>query len=477
MLNQLENILEDLSSLTFEMTLAGGAILLLVVGLVLKHNLIYKIGYVTILMVALLLVSFGADEVVLFNGDLQFNDLGSVLKALFIFTGIWIVFFPSTEKHGSEYYFLVISMILGSSFMLAANNLLVIYLVVELTSFASYALTNFNFKEKSFEAGLKYLLFGGVSSALALYGASILYGYSGTLTLSEMDFGVLENPYFQNLGMLLFIGGLLFKVSVVPFHIWVPTTYQATPTDTVAILSVIPKIAGFVLLNRVLNTFGLLDQEWLGTIMMVFGIATIVIGTLGALRQTNVKRLVAYGAVAHSGLMLAAVLIPYGNGMNAFVWYSAVYALMNIAVFYIIAVFEARGFHDVTQYAGLYKHEVYLGSVFVVVFIALIGLPPTAGFTIKLYLFMVMWDWYQSVGEVLMLVYLMVAVLSVLFSLFFYLKVPYQLFLKEGQFTNYSQSSLSHRLIATIFTLLVLWLFFSPQILNNIAENIKYLDW
>lgn len=477
MLTQLKDIIGDLGFLSFEISLAAGAIVILILGLVVEHKLAYKIGFIAVLLLALLLLSFGQEEAALLGENLQFNDLGVLLKALFVFTAIWIVFYPTAEQHGSEYYFLMLSMILGSALMLGANNLLVIYLVIELTSFASYSLTNFDFKKKSFEAGMKYLLFGGVSSALALYGASILYGYSGTLSLSEMDFGVVENPAFLNLGMILFIGGVLFKVSVVPFHIWVPSTYEATPTDAVAVLSVIPKIAGFVLLNRILDALNVYDISWLLNAVTIMGIATIGMGTLGALRQTNVKRLIAYGAMAHSGFLMAAVLIPFENGMNAFVWYAVVYALMNVAVFYLVSLFESKGMTEVEQFAGLYKKEVYLGGLVVLVMIALIGLPPTSGFTIKLFLFTVIWEWYQSVGDPLTVSYLVIAVISVVFSLFFYLKIPYQMFLKDGQNTNYSQSSLSQRVIATIFTLLVLWLFFRPEILNNIANNIKFLDW
>lgn len=477
MLTQLKDIIGDLGFLSFEISLAAGAIFILILGLLVKHKLAYKVGFIAVLLLALLLLSFGQEEATLLGGNVQFNDLGALLKALFVFTAIWIVFYPTAENHGSEYYFLMLSMILGSALMLGANNLLVIYLVIELTSFASYSLTNFDFNKKSFEAGMKYLLFGGVSSALALYGASILYGYSGTLSLSEMDFGVIENSAFLNLGMILFIGGVLFKVSVVPFHIWVPSSYEATPTDAVAVLSVIPKIAGFVLLNRVLDALNVYDFSWLLNAVTIMGIATIAMGTLGALRQTNVKRLIAYGAVAHSGFLMAAVLIPFENGMSAFVWYAVVYALMNIAIFFVVSIFESKGIISVNQFAGLYKQEVYMGVIWVLLLIALIGLPPTSGFTIKLYLFAVMWEWYQSVGDPLVLIYLVLAVVSVVFSLFFYLKIPYQLFLKDRQNINYSQSSLSQRVIATIFTLLVLWLFFSPKILNNIAVHIKFLDW
>ena len=475
--DQLQDILGSLSVISFEIGLLVGTLLLLILGMVVKSKMAYKVGYVIVLMAGLLMIRFEDNGLTLFNENLAVDDLGAILKVLLIFAGIWIVFFPTSEDHGSEFYFLILSVIIGSSFMLSANNLLVIYLVVELTSFASYTLTNFNFEKKSYEAGIKYLLFGGVSSALALYGASILYGYSGTLTLSEFNFGLIENDYFLSAGMLLFVGSLLFKVSIVPFHIWVPSTYEATPTEAVTVLSIVPKIAGLVLLNRVLDSLDMMGQSWLLLSITILGIVTIIIGTLGALRQTNVKRMIAYGAIAHSGFLLATVLIPYQNGMQAFIWYAVVYTLMNITTFYLISIFESKGITEVQQFAGLSSKEAYLGGIVVVAMIALVGLPPTSGFTIKFYLFTMMWEWYQSVGDPWMLTYLMVAIISVVFSLFFYLKIPYFIFLKEEKNQNYSQSSISQRAIATIFTLLVLWVFFSPEILNNIANSINFLDW
>ncbi|WP_421872136.1 NADH-quinone oxidoreductase subunit N [Marinoscillum sp.] len=475
--DQLQQILSSLSALSFELGLVIGSFLLLIVGMVTSSRVAYKVVYVLVLLVGLFLVDFGIESELIVNQNLAINDLHAFLKALFVFSGIWIVFYPTAGKHRSEFYFLLLSVVVGSTFMLSANNLLVIYLVVELTSFASYLLTNFNFEKKSFEASIKYLLFGGVSSALALYGASILFGYSGTLDLSLMDFGVVENDHFLNLGITLFVGGLLFKISIVPFHIWVPTTYEAAPTGAVAVLSIVPKVAGLVLLNNVLDSLHMMDQPWMVVMVAILGMATIVIGTFGALQQTNVKRMIAYGAIAHSGFLLATLLIPFENGMSAFVWYSVVYALMNITVFYLVALFESKGLTTIEQFAGLSSKESYLGGIVVVAMIALVGLPPTSGFTIKFYLFTIMWEWCQSVGDPWVLSYLIVAVSSVVFSLFFYLKLPYFIFFKEGKNLNYSRSSLSQRIIATIFTLLVLWLFFSPEILNNIANNIKFLDW
>jgi len=477
LINQLNDIIEGIGFLSFEISLAAGALISLVVGLISKRTVVSQFVFVLVLLVSLFLIPQHIEDQFLFGDVLWIDNLGRIFKLLFIVTAVWIVFFPNAKNHPPEFYFLVIAILLGSSLMLSANQLLSIYLVVELTSFAAYIITNFNFRKQSFEAGMKYLIFGGVSSALALYGASLIYGFTGTLTLSEMNFDMVSQPALLNVGILLFAGSLFFKVSLVPFHIWVPTAYQEAPTDSVLVLSVIPKVAGFVLLHRVLTVVNVQELYWMYAIMVTLGVVTVVMGTLGALRQTNLKRLIAYGAIAHSGFFMAALLVPFEQGVTAFTWYAVVYAIMNLATFYLISVFETQGIDDLDGLSGYYKTDAYLGGLAVIVMISLIGLPPTAGFTAKFYLFTVMWDWYQRLSDPLMLTYLVVAMLSIVFSLFFYLKIPFQIFLKENIQSNPEKPTVIVKLFATIFVVALLWIFFTPEILNNIAENIKTIQW
>jgi len=204
--NQLNNILDSLSGLNFEISLAAGALILLMVGLVWNQTLVSRVTYVVIILVAMWLVQVDGVSGFLFDETLVTDSMGQIMKLLFGVTSLWIVFFPTAEKHRSEYYFLILYLILGSTLMLSVNHLLVIYLAVELTSFSAYMLTNFNFRKGAFEAGMKYLIFGGVTSALALYGMSLIYGFTGTLSLSEMDLHLTGDPVLLNVGILLFIG-------------------------------------------------------------------------------------------------------------------------------------------------------------------------------------------------------------------------------------------------------------------------------
>ncbi len=474
---QLNDIIKSLGFLTFEMTLAIGLFILLLLGLKIKNQLVIKSVYVIALLGAALHLPVVNEMQLLLGDTMVMDQAGNILRLLMVVSSVWIVFYPTSDRQPVEFYLLLLALILGSSLMLSANNLLIIYLVVELASFSAYLLTNFNFQKRSFEAGIKYLIFGGVTSAFALYGASLIYGFTGTLDLSQMDLTVIGNPELLSAGIFMFCGSLFFKISAVPFHIWTPSAYQEAPTEAVMIMSVVPKLGGLFLLHRVLIVAEFRDEYWLTLTIAILGISSIIIGTLGALRQTNVKRMVAYGAIAHSGFLIAPLLIPFEGGASAFAWYAVGYALINVALFYLISIFESKGLIDIQDYAGAGKASPYLGGLVIIIMIALVGLPPTVGFTIKFYLFVALWEWYQSVQEPYILTYLIVAVMSVIFSLFFYLKIPYQMFLKDSEETIHNDYSLTHKLIATIFCSVLLWLFFSPEILNNIANSFIQTDW
>ncbi|MFT4833897.1 MAG: NADH-quinone oxidoreductase subunit N [Marinoscillum sp.] len=475
---KLLEISQNLGVVSYEITLTLGAIAVLILGLITKRLVLSKIAFVLTLVIALAFLGGEAEGSFLAFGGTLFFDIGVVwLKILFAIVGVWIVFFPSNIAHRSEYYFLILALILGSTLMLTANNLLIIYLAVELTSFSAYILTSLKFEKKSFEASIKYLIFGGVTSALALYGASLVYGFTGTLYLHEMDFTILANQELLNLGLILFCGSLFFKVSAVPFHIWTPAVYQESPTDAVMVMSIVPKLGGFYLLHRVLTSAQFLDQSWLYTSVTVLGIATVIIGTFGALRQSNLKRMVAYGAIAHSGFLMATLIVPFESGASAFIWYAFGYAIINIAAFYYVAILEDLGNTELSGLAGLGQQLPYFGALGVIIALALIGLPPTVGFSVKFYLFVALWEWYQNVNDPFVLAYLFTAVLSVVFSLFFYFRIPYQMFFKSGESTISTSVNISHQILATIFTAVLFWLFFSPEIFNNIAKSFTQIDW
>ena len=470
----LQHVIEELTLLRFETALIVGSLVLLTAGMLSKDEVTYKVVFSITLLISLFLVDV-RDIGTSTSGAIGIDSLSGILKILFAFISLWIVFFHSSFRR-YEHYFLLLSIVLGSSLILSANHLLLFYIAIELTSLSSYLITGFSFSRKGYEAAIKYLLFGGVSSAIMIYGISILYGLSGSMLISEMVINAQAGPFYH-VGMICLLGGLFFKVGLVPYHFWVPSTYQEAPTDAVAILSIVPKIAGFALLHRVLISFELLSDPLYRQVIAVLGIATVLMGTFGALRQDNIKRMIAYGAIAHSGLVLPTLLIQGEQGGLAFVWYVTIYAIMTMAIFMIASMYEDFGIKDVKDMKGIGIQFPVMGALTLLILVAQIGLPPTAGFTAKFYLFSSIWNEYQASGATIMLIYLIVGLLSVVLALFYYLKIPFHSFLGTAESPYFGNFSIISRSVVTIFTIMVLWIFLSPEFLNKIAFNINFIGW
>ncbi|MEM9895466.1 MAG: proton-conducting transporter membrane subunit [Bacteroidota bacterium] len=459
---QLNNLLNDLESVSLEAFLMLGAIAVLLVGLFTKRSLIIKSIFFVVIVFGMsvnLLFSRSGD---LMLGSLYISENSTLFSSLFLLACLSLLVFERKDTHACEFYFMIIALLLGSIFMMEANNLLIVFLAVELASFSSYVLTNFDFKKSSYEAGIKYLLFGAICSAFMLFGIAFLYGSSGSIYFHEWGTDFSDAFLFQ-VGSLLFLIGLFFKISLAPFHIWVPSTYQTAPADAVAVLSILPKIAGIVLLQRFLISSAMLDLSWLFDCLCVLGMLTIVIGTVGAFRQSNVRRMIGFGAIAHSGFMLPFALLRSESSAEAFWWYGATYTLMNLLVFYLLHLFESKNSYESNAYQ---TKDYTMATAITIVMISLVGIPPLAGFTAKFFLFNVLWENYQLLQQEILLYFLLVAVLLTVGSLFYYLRVPANIFLKKPE--NPVSFSFKNRLIASFLSVVLLILFFVPDLLFSL---------
>lgn len=474
--NQLHEILIDLTLVTTETSLMIGAVVLLILGLITKRSVLLKAVYAVTIVLGIYF-SLKIDSVGFYLSDSLFSS-GEIISfsSLFLLVGLLVLVFPR-ENHVTEFYFFILALLIGSIFMMKANSLLLIYLSIELVSFVSYILTGFSFRKEGFEAGIKYLLFGALSSAIMLVGLGFVYGSTGDLYVSSWSSEVFSSLMPQ-VGLLFILFGIFFKISIFPFHIWTPATYQTAPIDGVTIFSIVPKLSGLILLRRVLMSSGLNYDHWLVSIVLVLGISSIVVGTLGALRQSNARRMISFGSIAHSGFLMAFVVIPdlYYN-KEAFWWYAVIYGIMNLGAFYVLDGYERRSILNVQDYSNT-KGETWMGSVFTLILVSLVGLPPLAGFTAKLFLFSTLWEVYSSMNSILSIIYLLVAVFATVASLFFYLKIPKTIFLEKSQKTELViEFSWRWKIIATIFAIVLLMLFFAPKmvmslqlLLNNAYE-------
>ena len=349
----------------------------------------------------------------------------------------------STKKMPLEWYSLLVAMTLGLFLMTISVNLLSIYLSIELVSICSYLLTALNTDRKASEGGIKYLLFGAVSSAIMLYGMSLLYGMTGTLDLTADAFGVGlagQNPSVAAVAMLLTLAGLLFKIAGVPFHIWTPDAYEAAPVPVAAFFSVAPKAAGVLVILRLVTALptesmtGEVTAAVLQTPLAVLALAGILIGNLSALRQTDAKRLLAYSTIAHAGFLLVGVVALNEAGFDAVLFYAGTYLFISLAAFFLLDLLARSNGQDLTikKYAGLGSKQPLLSIALTVVMLALTGLPPTVGFTAKLLSFSALYDAYQQTGNGWLLALFGLGLLNALISLVYYLKIPFLLFFRPA---------------------------------------------
>jgi NADH-quinone oxidoreductase subunit N len=421
----------------------------------------------------------------LFNGMLLLHRTAIVFKLIIdLLTFLLLLYFTwdnrlKAHKKGlSDLYTIVIGSVLGLHLMIMAVNLLSVYLAIEFVSIASYLLVAYR-SENAFstEAGLKYVLFGAASSAVMLFGISLLYGYSGTLDLfsGHMAESLMQvNSLSVSFALVLVLAGIGFKLSFVPVHFWVPDVYEGAATPVTAYLSTLPKIAAFALLVNFVTPFVFL-QGWKGfdfrLVLSAIGIATMIAGNFAAVLQTNVKRILAYSGIGHTGFALMALVTFTQQGLSALAYYLLVYGMANIAALALANYFEnTEGITDVKDYKGLgFKYP--LASVcFVLVLISLTGIPISAGFTAKLFAFSAVYSVYQQGHDVWLLALLITGALTTVVSLFYYIKVPLNLFLRRSELiVSENKRSLSLVIFSTIIAVLLIVLGIFPDIL------IKYM--
>ncbi|WP_374950631.1 NADH-quinone oxidoreductase subunit N [Mucilaginibacter sp.] len=379
--------------------------------------------------------------VLLHRTAIIFKLIIDLLSFILLLYFAWDHRLAAHKKGLSDLYTIVVGSVLGLHLMVMAVNLLSIYLAIEFVSLASYLLVAYK-SENAFstEAGLKYVLFGAASSAVMLYGISLLYGFGGTLDLFSGHMAerlAQVNSLSVSFAIVLVLAGIGFKLSFVPMHFWVPDVYEGAATPVTAYLSTLPKIAAFALLVNFVTPFVFYDH-WKGfdfrIVLSGIGILTLIAGNFAAVLQTNVKRILAYSGIGHTGFALMALVTFTPQGLSALTYYLLMYGLANTAALALANYFEnAEGITDVKDYRGLgFKYP--LASVcFVVVLISLTGIPVSAGFTGKVFVFSAVYGIYQQSHDVWMLALLITGAVTTVVSLFYYLKVPLNLFLRRSE--------------------------------------------
>ncbi|HEY9833648.1 MAG TPA: NAD(P)H-quinone oxidoreductase subunit N [Stenomitos sp.] len=369
-----------------------------------------------------------------FNGDamsIAFRGIIALSTAVTILMSIRYVQQAGTSL--AEFIGILLSATLGAMFLSGANELVAIFVSLETLSISSYLLTGYMKRDpRSNEAALKYLLIGASSSAVFLYGVSLLYGLSGGETnLNAIATNVASLEAGQSLGILIAlvfaIAGIAFKISAVPFHQWTPDVYEGSPTPVVAFLSVGSKAAGFALAIRLMTTaFPLVTEQW-HFVFTALAILSLVLGNVVALTQTSMKRLLAYSSIAQAGFVMIGLIAGTDAGYASMIFYLLVYLFMNLGGFICVILFTLRtGTDQISEYAGLYQKDPLLTLGLSICLLSLGGIPPLAGFFGKIYLF---WAGWQAGLYGLVILGLLASVVSI----YYYIRVVKMMVVKEPQ--------------------------------------------
>ena len=330
-----------------------------------------------------------------------------------------------------EYPILIVFSVVGMMFMVSANDLMILYLGLELQSLALYVVASMRRESlKSTEAGMKYFVLGALSSGLLLYGASLVYGYSGSTNFQSIVISLDSSSRSLGFmfGMILVVAGLAFKISAVPFHMWTPDVYEGAPTPITAFLSTAPKIAAMALFARVVHdAFFVMIAEW-QQIVALMSVLSMFVGAIAAIGQTNIKRLMAYSSIAHMGYALIGLASGTVFGLQAMLVYMAIYVTMNVGTFAFILSMEKDGqpVTDIYSLNQLGVKQPGRALAMLVLLFSLAGVPPLVGFFGKLYVLRAAYDagliWLAVLG-----------VLASVIGAYYYLRLIYLMYFGENQ--------------------------------------------
>ena len=406
--------------------------LVLVVDLFLPQE---KRGYslflavATLVLTALTIIAVApVDSISSFGGSFLLDQMAVTLKlAICVITILVFVYsrdyLTDHDIYKGEYYVLGLFAVLGMMIMISAHSFLLIYLGLELLSLSLYAMIAFNRKSlAASEAAMKYFVLGAMASGLLLYGISIFYGVTGTLNIDQfaqvVNDKMSENPIPLAFAMTFIVVGLSFKMGAVPFHMWLPDVYQGSPTSVTLFIGTAPKIAGFAMAMRLLvDGLGDLYADW-SQMLIVLAVASLAIGNIIAIAQTNFKRMLAYSTISHVGFILLGILSGTATGYASAMFYTLTYAITASVAFGVLILLNRRGAEaeNISDLSGLNDSNPWYAALLAIAMFSMAGLPPTVGFYAKLSVL-------QSVVQIDLVWLAVIAVLFSVIGLFYYLRI------------------------------------------------------
>jgi len=422
------SMLNALAPVWPELLLAVGAVVLLLVGVIWSRERSTALAFVSILLlVAVIAVAIWQPaQGTLFNGGFIVDSFARFMKFLVLGgSAFTLILSTSTAKPFGldkfEYAILVLLATLGMMVMVSANDLMSLYVGLELQSLALYVVAALRRDDaRATEAGLKYFVLGALSSGMLLYGASLVYGFTGLTQLDQIVSAVASanRPIGLIFGMVFLLAGVAFKISAVPFHMWTPDVYEGAPTPVTAFFAAAPKVAAMALFIRLVTVpFGAMTHDW-QQIVIFLSIASMVLAAFAAIGQNNIKRLLAYSSIGHVGFALVGLSAGSQVGVEGVAVYMAVYIVMTIGIFAAILSLRTKdGFVEtIPQMAGLAQKRPFAAAIIAIIMFSFIGLPPLAGFFAK-------WQVFLAAIDAHLFGLAIVGVLASAVSAFYYLRI------------------------------------------------------
>lgn len=480
-------ILDNLQSLRFfypELVLIVAMLVVVISDIAFKRlrNLLNPVLTIAALLLALYFTVElnSAPATNLFQGMLALDSFAQYFKVFLLLAAVLVVMGSLDAKelsqvHQGEFFVLLLGVTVGMILMANSVHLAMLYLSLELVSLTSYIMVGYLKNDPlSNEASMKYILFGAISTGSMLYGFSLIYGMTGSLSLYAIRDVFLNqgvhgfNEFTVILILVLTLAGFGFKTAAVPFHFWCPDVYAGAPTPVTAFLSVAPKAAGFAILVRFLfsgmtqasgSQWGLVSGINWPPVLIGISVLTMTLGNIAALTQNNLKRMLAYSSIAHAGYIMMGCVVLTGEGLKAMLIYIFVYLFMNLGAFLVVTIiYNSDMTFDVNDYNGMFKRSPFLATAMTVFMLSLIGIPPFAGFLGKLFIFGAVIDkglfWFAVVGT-----------LNAAVAAFYYMRVVRAMIIEEGN-GNLSPLNISllnqALLVALVIPNIILIVFWNP---------------
>ena len=462
-----------------EIFMSLGFLVILTISVFLKKNSHIIVGYLSLILIFLtqffvLKDIFLFEEI--FNSFFVIDSFGSFLKSIILISaGLVIYFYLIVRNEISlqrpEFLLITLIAIIGMMLMVSSNDLLSLFVSLELQSLALYILVSFSKDDfNSSEAGVKYFVIGSLSTCIFLFGSSLIYGIIGSTNFSEIGQYISDQynlPTLLIIGLIFILVSLSLKISAAPFHMWTPDVYQGAPSIVTAFLSTAPKIAVFAVLIRLLvYPFGEIIIDW-GKIIIILSIASMIIGSLGALKQDDLKRLMAYSTINHIGFILMALVPGSEDGITAICIYLIFYLTMNLGVFLFILNMRRDQINvtKIKDLSGLYKTEPVIAGCLAIIFFSMAGIPPLAGFIGKLLVLNIVID-----NNLFFLA--IIAVVTSVIAAFYYIRLIKSMFFDSPTDELDLLTNPQSKLLMTLLSFFNLTVILYPQFFLNLCASI-----